>query len=146
MVDRCRQTREEVLQRGRVGGVEGGGLVRTDVGRRSLESIRVAPGQHDVRTLGAGTSGGLEADARRTTDANDGLPEQFGLALRLRRGRVTAHELSRSNVSTHVDTERCGTHKSHFVCLGGGDAGGGPPTELLDATRKAAEGLPWLRE
>jgi hypothetical protein len=104
VVDRSRQAGEEVVQGGRVGGVERCGAVRTDFGRRKGEPIGVAPGEDDVGSFGAGSSGGLKADASRTTDADDGLSEQFGSALRGRRCRLTAHDLSRSVCSTHVDT------------------------------------------
>ena len=91
MVDRSLHAREEVAQGGRVGGIEGCGAVRTDFGRRKGEPIGVTPRENDVGSLGAGSSGGLKADACRTTDADDGLSER-GVPHKVRRSRARRTE------------------------------------------------------
>ena len=81
VVDRVRQLVEESLQRGRIGGVEGGGAPRADVARRPLEALGIAAGEDDVGALAAGAPGGLEADPGAAADQDDGLAEQFRVAL-----------------------------------------------------------------
>ena len=75
MVDRSLHAREEVAQGGRVGGIEGCGAVRTDFGRRKGEPIGVTP-PGMTSAPRRGLVGRLKADARRTTDADDGLSER----------------------------------------------------------------------
>ena len=81
MVDRLRQVLEESLQRGRVGGVEGGGARARRVERGLLEALGIAAGEDDVGALGARAPGGLEPDPGAAADDDDGLPEQLRLAL-----------------------------------------------------------------
>ena len=76
-----RQVLEESLQRGRIGRVEGGGAPRADFLRCALEPLGVAAGEDDVGPLGAGAAGCFETDPGAPADEDDGLPEQFRLAL-----------------------------------------------------------------
>ena len=71
-----------MLQRCRVGGVEGRGALRVDVARCLLEALGIAAREDDVGALAAGAAGGLQADAGAAADQDDGLAEQFRLALR----------------------------------------------------------------
>ena len=77
MVDRVRQVLEESLQRGRIGGVEGGGAPRADFQRCLLEPFGIAGGEDHVGTLRAGAPGRLEADPGAAADHDDGLSFQF---------------------------------------------------------------------
>jgi hypothetical protein len=45
-----------------------------------LQAIRVARGEDQFGSLGAGTPGGLEPDAGATADHDDGLPGELRLA------------------------------------------------------------------
>jgi hypothetical protein len=81
VVDRGRQLVEEPLQRGRVGGVEGGGAARVDVARRLLEPLGIAAGEDHLGALATGAASGLEADAGTAADQDDGLAEQLRFAL-----------------------------------------------------------------
>jgi len=80
VVDRAWQRVEEPPERGRVGGVEGGGAARVDVARRLLEPLGITAGEDDLGALAAGTASGLEADAGAAADQDDGLAEQLRLA------------------------------------------------------------------
>ena len=51
MVDGLRQVTEELLQGSRVVRIKGGGALSTDLQRRLLEAIRIAPGEDDVGAL-----------------------------------------------------------------------------------------------
>jgi hypothetical protein len=81
MVDRVGQVLEESLQRGRIGGVEGGGAPSADVKRCLLEALGIRAGEHDLGTLRAGSLGCCEPDAGAAADQDDRLPEQFRFAL-----------------------------------------------------------------
>jgi hypothetical protein len=80
VVDRVAQAVEELLQRCRVVGVEGGGAPRVDVERRLLEPLGIPAGEDNVGALTAGASGGLEPDSGAAADEDDGLAQQFRLA------------------------------------------------------------------
>ena len=75
MVDRVGQALEELLQRCRVVGVEGGRAPRVDVERRLLEPLGIPAGEDDVGALAAGAAGGFEPDAGTAADEHDGLAE-----------------------------------------------------------------------
>ena len=74
VVDRVRQVLEEPLQRGGIGGVEGGGA---HARRRScaalLEALGIAAGEDDVGPLSAGASGCFKTDPGASADQDDGL-------------------------------------------------------------------------
>jgi hypothetical protein len=80
VVDRVGQPVEELLERCRVGGVEGGGAPRVDVARRSLEPLAIPAGKDDLGALTAGAAGSFEPDSGAAADEDDGLAEQFRLA------------------------------------------------------------------
>ena len=69
------------LQRCRVVGVEGGSAPRVDVTGCTLEPLGIPAHEDDVGTLTARAAGGLEPDAGAAADQDDGLTEQFRLAL-----------------------------------------------------------------
>jgi hypothetical protein len=80
VVDGRGQRVEEPLEPVEVGGVEGG-----DAGPEfeagAVQAVRVAGGEDDACSLGAGELGRLEPDAGAAPDHHDGLPEQVLLAL-----------------------------------------------------------------
>ncbi len=79
MVDGLGQRVEEPPEPGEVGGVEGG-----DAGCQfeadAVQAVRVAGGEDDVCSLGAGEPGCLEPDAGAAPDYHHGLPEQVTVA------------------------------------------------------------------
>ena len=79
MVDRLGQIVEKPPEPLEVGGVE-----RVDAGPEleadAVQAIRVARGEDHVGSLGAGTPGRLEPDARAAADHDDGLPRELRLA------------------------------------------------------------------
>jgi hypothetical protein len=85
MVDPVGKPVEELLQRCRVVGVEGGGAPRIDVERCSIEPLGVPAGEDHVGALGAGAAGGFEPDAGAAADHDDRLPEELRLGLGGRR-------------------------------------------------------------
>ncbi len=91
MVDRLRQTLEELRERGGIGGVEGRGAPGAELARGALEAVGVTTGEDDVGALGACAPGRFEADAGAAADDDDGLAEQLGLALGGSDGRSRAH-------------------------------------------------------
>jgi hypothetical protein len=76
VVDRPRQVAEEPGERGRVGGVERGGVARADVGRGLLQAVGVPARDDDAGALLAGLAGGFHSDAGAAADHEDGLPGQ----------------------------------------------------------------------
>ena len=91
MVDHRGQAGEEQAERGRVGGVEGGGAARAHLGCGGLEAAGVAGGQDHAGALGARPAGGLQADAGAAADHDDGLPGQFRFAPGAGDGCVRGH-------------------------------------------------------
>jgi hypothetical protein len=77
VVGRLGQVSEELLQGGPVGGVEGRGAVRADVGRGLLEVVGIPAGEDDVGARSAGLPAGLQPDAGTAADHHDGLSSQF---------------------------------------------------------------------
>jgi hypothetical protein len=77
VVDRVWQVLEESLQRGRIGGVEGGRAPGVDVARCPLEALGIAAREDDLSALATGASSGLEPDSCAPADHDDGLPEEF---------------------------------------------------------------------
>jgi hypothetical protein len=80
VVDRCRQVPEELLERTRLGGIEGRAAQRAELGRSALQALGVAAGEDQVGSLGARPPGGFEPDAGAAADHDDGLPEQLRFA------------------------------------------------------------------
>src|SRR5262249_10966409 len=81
VVDRSWEILEERLQGGRIVGVEGRDALRVELERCLLEALGIAPGEDDAGALGAGSPGALRPDAAAAADDNDGLAEQFRIAL-----------------------------------------------------------------
>jgi hypothetical protein len=73
VVDPHRQVLEEPIESGRIGGVEGRDLQRTEFRRGSLETLGIPAGQDDAGALGASPSGRLQPNARTAPDHDDGL-------------------------------------------------------------------------
>src|SRR5262249_19483640 len=71
----------ERRQGGRIVAVEGRGGRPVEMEGCLLEALRIAPGKDDAGALGAGSPGGLQPDAAAAADDNDGLAEQFRIAL-----------------------------------------------------------------
>jgi hypothetical protein len=101
MVDRRGQVFKEVVQGVRVVGVEGRGVLGTDLCRGVVQAVRTASGENDIGSLGAGSSGGLQADACATTDQDDSLSKQLRFVLRgLRIGSVAQDTQAATNQSS----------------------------------------------
>jgi hypothetical protein len=81
MVDRAWKIPEERLQGGRIVGVEGRGAPRVELDGRLLEAFGIAPGEDNAGALGAGSPCGFQPDAGAATDDENGLAEQFRLAM-----------------------------------------------------------------
>ena len=80
MVDGRGQRVEEPLEPAEVGGVEGGDA-GPELEADAVQAVRVAGGEDDVGSLGAGEPGRLEPDAGAAPDHHDGLPEQVTVAV-----------------------------------------------------------------
>ena len=80
VVDRRGQRVEEPPEPVEVGGIEGG-----DAGPEfqadAVQAVRIAGGEDDVRSPGAGQPGCLKPDAGAAADDEDGLTEQVPLAV-----------------------------------------------------------------
>src|ERR1700745_4124310 len=79
VVDLGGQPVEEAVEGGRVGGVEGRGAARADLGRGPLEALGVSSGQDDLGALGASAAGGLEPDAGAAADGPPALADLVGV-------------------------------------------------------------------
>jgi len=77
VVDRLLQAREEPVQGGRVGDVEGRRVARADLGRGLLQVFGVTAGQDDLGALLAGQAGRFQAHARAAADHQDRLTSKF---------------------------------------------------------------------
>ena len=77
VVDRPLQVREEPVQGGRVGDVEGRRVARADLGRGLLQVFGVPAGQDDLGALLAGPAGRFQAHAGAAADHDDRLTGQF---------------------------------------------------------------------
>src|SRR5262252_5659903 len=94
VVDLLWQALEELVEGGRVGGVEGRGAQRAEFGRSVLQALGIAARQYDVRALGACLPGGFEPDAGAAADHDDGPPVQFAFALAGKDGGWGGHNSS----------------------------------------------------
>src|SRR5262249_57840877 len=84
----------ERRQGGRIVAVEGRGGRPVEMEGCLLEALRIAPGKDDAGALGAGSPGGLQPDAAAAADHNDGLAEQYRIALGGYSSRCGGHSSS----------------------------------------------------
>jgi hypothetical protein len=80
VIDRARQLREELVEAGGIGSVEGGGAPSVDLGGGTFEMVGITADEDDVGALAAGASSGFQPDTGAAADNDDGLAEQLPLA------------------------------------------------------------------
>jgi hypothetical protein len=91
VVDWRGQLVEELLEPVEVGGVEGCRAEGAQLLRGAIEALGIAGSEDDLGAFGAGSAGGLEADAGAAADDDDGLSEQLPFALCGSDGRFSCH-------------------------------------------------------
>ena len=95
VVDGCGERREELLDAGEVGDVEGRRGSGVDLLGGVAETVRIAPGEHHLGSVGPCEARRLEPHARAPADEDDGLAVQVLFVGRVRRGGGAGHEPSR---------------------------------------------------
>ena len=94
VVDRAGRPWKNRSSGSRIRGVEGGGAQRLEFARGALEALGIPAGEDQPGPLGACSPGRFEPDAGAAADHDDGLPEEFRLALDGRGGGCGAHDSS----------------------------------------------------